>query len=482
MDSNNQLGQLLKSMTTNDTTTANGMAAHSTSANFCVDMFGRMGSMRGELDGRVISLFTKAYGESPLTAMKLLFWVRDIRGGAGERKIFKTLLKELAENHTESISKNIQLITEYGRWDDLLVLLDTKLESKVLTLISDALNDGNGLCAKWMPRQSKAGSFKNIAISKIRKKMKLSPKAYRKLIVSLSNTVEQMMCDGNWDNIDFSKLPSKAMSDYMKTFSKHVPVKWAKYLEDVEAGKTKINAGAVYPYDIVKNVIYGDKSGANVQWNALPNYMEGSNERVLPLVDVSGSMYRPAGGNPLVTCMDVAVSLGVYISERNEGLFKDSFITFSKHPELEVLKGKLSERVHQLSRDKWGMNTNLEAALELILNSAVKGSVPRDEMPTMLMIFSDMQFDEGVTNGDANAMELVKYLYTEAGYVMPKVVFWNLAGRNDNTPVQSNDSNTALVSGFSPALLKTLLSGKDISPYSMMMEVVNSERYAPITV
>jgi len=482
MDSkDNQLGQLLASMTTNDTTTENGMVAHSTSANFCVDMFGKIGSMRKELDSRVISLFTKAYGESPLTAMKLLFWVRDVRGGAGERKIFRTILKELAENHTESIGKNIHLITEYGRWDDLLILLDTKLESKVLTLISDALNDGNGLCAKWMPRQSKAGSTNNIAISKIRKQMKLSPKEYRQLVVSLSNTVEQLMCGGEWDAIDYSKLPSKAMSDYMKTFSKHSPVKWGAYLESVDKGEATINAGAVYPYDITKNLRFGNKAGANTQWNALPNFMEDSNERILPLVDVSGSMCTSAGGNPNVTCLDVAVSLGIYLSERNEGLFKDAFVTFSGQPNLEILKGSLSERVQQLNRADWGFNTNLEASLELILNSAVKNSVPRDEMPTMLMIFSDMQFDQA-TEGNSNALQLVSSLYREAGYVMPKVVFWNLAGRSDNTPVQTNDSNTALVSGFSPSLLKTILSGKDISPYSMMMEVVNSERYSAITI
>jgi hypothetical protein len=283
------------------------------------------------------------------------------------------------------------------------------------------------------------------------------------------------------------------MSDYMKAFSKRLPEEWVAYLESVKKGETKINAGALYPYDVTKNLRYGDSDGADVQWNALPNYMEGNNERVLPLVDVSGSMGTSAGGNPNVSCMDVAVSLGLYISERNVGPFQDAFVTFSSNPKLEILKGSLSDRFRQLSRADWNMSTDIEKAMKLILNKAKANNVAKEEMPTMLMIFSDMQFNSacgggsGYYGGGSNAwnptaLEMTNKLYSDAGYEVPKVVFWNLAGRNDNTPVQSNDTGTALVSGFSPSLLLSLLSGKDISPYSMMMDVVNSERYEPITV
>jgi len=486
-----KLGALLDAMTTKDTTTENGMVAHSTSANFCVDMFGKIGSMRKESDGRVLDVFVKAFNESPLTAMRLLFWTRDIRGGAGERQIFKTILTYLANQHTSVLGKNMHLITEYGRWDDMLVLFGTKLEDQALALIGEALRAENGLCAKWMPRQGKKGTTRNELSNKIRKHMGLSPKAYRKLLVNTSNTVEQLMCSGGWNAIDFSKLPSKAMSDYMKAFSKRTPEAWVAYLESVKKGESKINAGAVYPYDIIKNLNYGSSDGADVQWNALPDYMVDSNERVMPLVDVSGSMSCSAGGNSNVSCMDVAISLGLYISERNVGPYQDAFITFESNPRLQILKGSLSDRYRQLSRAPWGGSTDIQKALELILDKAKANKVAQEDMPTMLMILSDMQFNQctggghwggGNTTWNMTAMEMTKKLYEAAGYDMPKVVFWNLAGRNDNTPVKANETGTALVSGFSPALLLSLLKGKDISPYSMMMDVVNSDRYQPITV
>jgi hypothetical protein len=486
-----ELSPLLDPITTKDTVTENWMVAHSTTSNFNVDMFGKIGSMRKESDGRILDVFVKAFNENPLTAMRLLFWTRDIRGGAGERQIFKTILLYLANQHTDVLGKNLHLITEYGRWDDLLVLFGTKLEDQALALIGEALKEGNGLCAKWMPRQGKKGTTRNELSNKIRKYLKLSPKKYRKLLVEASNTVEQLMCSGGWNAIDFSKLPSKAMSDYMKAFSKRTPEAWVAYLESVKKGEAKINAGAIFPYDVTKNLRFGSQDGADVQWNALPDHMEGSNERVMPLVDVSGSMGTSAGGNPNVSCMDVAVSLGLYISERNVGPYKDAFITFSSNPRLQILKGSLSDRFQQLRTSDWGMSTDIQKALTLILDKAKASKVAQDDMPTMLMILSDMQFDQctgasywGDSSSEWNktALEMTKALYAKAGYEMPKVVFWNLAGRNDNTPVKSNDSGTALVSGFSPALLLSLLSGKDISPYSMMMDVVNSERYETITI
>ena len=475
---NKELGALLKAMTTKDTFTENGMAAHSTSANFCVDMFGKIGSMRKESDGRVLDVFVKAFNESPLTAMRLLFWTRDVRGGAGERQIFKTILTYLANQHTEVLSNNLHLVTEYGRWDDLLVLFGTKLEDQALSLIGEALSQGNGLCAKWMPRQGKAGTTRNELSNKIRKYLGLSPKEYRKLLVSSSNTVEQLMCSGGWNAIDFSKLPSKAISDYMKAFSKRTPDAWVAYLESVKKGESKINAGAVYPYDVIKSLKQGNSDGADAQWNALPNYMEDSNEIVLPLVDVSGSMGTSAGGNPNVSCMDVAISLGLYISERNIGPFQDAFVTFSSQPKLEILKGSLSDRYRQLSRSTWNMSTDIEKAMLEILNKAKASKVAQKDMPTMLMILSDMQFNSACGGGsgyygnstnawNSTALEMTTKMYEAAGYDVPKVVFWNLAGRNDNTPVQSNDTGTALVSGFSPSLLLSLLTGKDISPYSI---------------
>jgi len=475
------MSTLLNAMQTRDSFTENGMVTNSSSLNLCVDLFFQIGAMRGQDKTRLINAFTKAFGEDQLTAMKLLFWARDVRGGAGERQIFRDIVTYLATNRTETLAKNLGLFAEFGRWDDLLVLVGTPLETQALTLIGDALKEGNGLCAKWMPRPNVSNREKKRQASAVRNFLGLSPKQYRKLLVENSNTVEQLMCAREFSKIDYSKLPSKAMSDLMKAFSKNDLERFQAYLTSVEKGEAKINAGAVYPYDIVKNMKSGNTKGANVQWDALPNYMEGNNERLLPMVDVSGSMSSPAGNNGNVTCMDVAISLGLYISERNEGPFKDAFITFTSNPTLQYLKGTLSERYRQI-KGPVGYDTNVEKAFRMLLDKAVAANVAPEEMPTMILMLSDMEFNCGSVRG-WTAQDMVESLYTQAGYKMPKLVYWNIQSRNDNNnPVKFDKSGTALVSGFSPSLLTNLLGGKDMTPLSMMMNVIGSERYAEVTI
>lgn len=475
------MNSLLAAMQTSDSRTENGMVTNSTSLNNCVDLFFQIGAMRGQDKTRLINAFTKAFGENPLTAMKLLFWARDVRGGAGERQIFRDIMTYLATNRTEVMRKNIHLVSEFGRWDDLLVLLGTPLENDALALIAKGLNEKNGLCAKWMPRPNVSSREAKRHANIIRKYLGLSPKDYRKMLVELSNTVEQLMCANEWSSIEYSKLPSKAMSDLMKAFSKHDKERFGAYLTSLEKGETKINAGAVYPYDIVKNMKMGDARGANAQWGALPNYMEGNNERLLPMVDVSGSMSCAAGGNSNVTCMDVAISLGLYISERNTGEFQDAFITFTSRPTVQYLKGSLSERYRQI-QGPVGYDTNIEAAFRMLLEKAVASNVPANEMPTMILVLSDMEFNCASVRG-FTAQEMVENMYANAGYKMPKLVYWNLQSRGDkNKPVQFDKNGTALVSGFSPALLTSLLGGKDMTPYSMMMDVIGTPRYSVVTV
>jgi hypothetical protein len=481
--------KLVDALQQKNTLTENGMMTNSSSLNHCVDLFFQIGAMRGQDKGRLINTFSKAYAEDSLVAMRLLFWARDIRGGAGERQIFRDIVSHLVKNHKDSIAKNLTLFAEFGRWDDLLTLVGTRLETQALDIIAEGLKDENALCAKWMPREGK-NRDKNKLAKVVRKHLNLNPKAYRQLLVNLSNTVEQAMCSKDWDSIDYNKLPSKAMANYMKAFSKNDPVRFQAYMDSLEKGEAKINAGAVYPYDIIKSMKHGGVTQAtNAQWLALPNYMENNNERLLPVCDVSGSMGCPAGNNPNVTCMDVSISLGMYIAERNEGVFKDAFVTFSSNPQLQILKGNLSERYQQLKRADWGMSTDLEATYKMILNQAQKHNVPQEEMPTMLIIFSDMEFNQATSQGwgrdstwNPTAQEMVEDMYAKAGYEMPKVVYWNIQARNDNFPVKFDEQGTALVSGFSPSLLTSLLSGKDLSPVSMMLEVVNSERYDKVTV
>jgi len=367
---------------------------------------------------------------------------------------------------------------------------NTTFKTKLKSLLNEKMMTSS-LCAKWMPRPNGGNRESKRQATALRKYLGLTPKEYRKLLVSLSNTVEQLMCSKNWEAIEYSKLPSKAMSDYMKAFSKNDLNRFQAYLTSLEKGETKINAGAIYPYDVTKNMKLGSARGADAQWKALPNYMTENNEMLLPVVDVSGSMNTPAGGNKNVSCMDVSISLGLYISERNEGPFKDAFITFSNNPNLQYLKGSLSERYNQLARSEWGMSTDLEAVFRLILTKAKESNVAQSEMPTMILILSDMEFNSATSGGgwgrsgnswNPTAQEMIEGMYANAGYKMPKVVYWNLSARNDNFPVKFDKQGTALVSGFSPSLLTSLLAGKDISPLSMMFTVINSERYASVTI
>ena len=351
-------------------------------------------------------------------------------------------------------------------------------KTKLKSFLNEKVMTGS-LVAKWMPRPNVGNREKKSWANALRKHLGLTPKAYRQLLVENSNTVEQLMCANEWGAIEYSKLPSKAMSDLMKAFSRNDKDRFGAYLTSLEKGETKINAGALFPYDLVKNVRYGSSRGADAQWLALPNFLEGNQERMIPMVDVSGSMQCPAGNNPNVLCMDVAISLGLYISERNVGKFKDAFITFTSRPTLQYLKGSLSERIGQI-QGPVGYDTNLEAAFKMLLEKAVESKVSPDEMPTMIIVLSDMEFNQV---GGFTAQEMIEEKYKNAGYTMPKLVYWNLQSRNDsNKPVQFDKKGTALVSGFSPSLLTSVLSGKDMTPYSMMMDVVNSARYSAISV
>lgn len=453
--------------------TENGMPAHTSSTDACLDLFGTLGSARGWEEKHILGAFTRALAEDPLLAMKILFWARDIRKGAGERRVFRVCLDYLNNNHREYLDKNIHLVPEFGRWDDLFELNN----DLVLFEIKKALENKNGLVSKWLPR-------KNAFANKVRNALGLTPKAYRKLIVGLSNTVEQLMCAGEWDKIEYSHVPSQAMLKYRTAFFKHDSERFQEFLDNVKAGKTKINAGAMFPYqlyDAVASAHNVNSVGAvEAQWAALPNFLEGSAERVLPVCDVSGSMSNTAYSS--VTPMSVSVSLGLYISERNLGIFKDAFITFSTKPSIQYLKGNLVSRCLQLRKAHWEMNTDLEATFKMLLDAATKNQVAPEDMPTMLLIISDMQFDRCVNKPKAAATGMIRKMYKKAGYNVPKLVFWNVNARVDQMPVLEDEGNTAIVSGCSPSILKSVLSGEVLDPVRLMLKTVNSERYAEITI
>jgi hypothetical protein len=299
------------------------------------------------------------------------------------------------------------------------------------------------------------------------------------------------MCAKQWDQIDFSKLPSLASARYRTAFHRNSE-KFKEYVEKLAAGdKTvKVNAGAVYPYDVLKSVImtgWGaktltqtDRDFIVAQWDALPNYVGDAN--ILPMVDVSGSMNCPAGGHrskSTVRCIDVAVSLGLYLADKNQGAFKDMFCTFSGSPELLKLKGNVIQKAEQMEKSTWDMNTNLIAAIKKILDVAVKGKVPEAEMPKILLVLSDMNFDSSVVHGfDKSAMESVELLYRQSGYKVPAVIYWNINAQ-DHVPVKFDQSGVALVSGFSPTIVKSILASDldNMTPEAIMLKTIMDHRY-----
>jgi len=462
--------------------TENGMKARQSTANALTDLFFKIGAMGGK---NVIAAWTAARVQDPDLAARVAPWARDIRGGAGERKIFRDILKDLAVRDPDRAMALMRKVPELGRWDDLLVFEDEGvLQYNAFQMIKEALDAGNGLCAKWMPRQGPVAA-------KLRAHFGWSPKFYRKRLVELTKVVETQMCAKDWDNINFSHVPSVASARYKKAFARHTEKykEWAAALvsKDPEVRESvKVNAGAVYPYDVLKGLYNGyhtnyDKANLDhivAQWEALPNYV--GDASILPLVDVSGSMTSSAGGynsKSTTTCLDVAVSLGLYLADKNKGKFKDTFLTFSSKPQLMHLKGNILDKHHQMCTSKWEMNTNLHAAIQKILDVAVEGSVPQEEMPSMLLILSDMQFDQ-CANYDDSAMQMIARKYAEAGYAMPNIVFWNL-NAHDNVPARFNDKGVALVSGFSPAIVKGVLAADldDFTPEAIMLKTIMSERY-----
>lgn len=326
------------------------------------------------------------------------------------------------------------------------------------------------LLAKWLSR-------KGYEFEKVRKYMKLSPKEYRKLIVGLSNTVEQKMCANDWNDITYQHVPSVAMNKYRKAFLRNDANRFNEFISLVNEGKTEIKAGVLFPHQLYQAYKRGeDKNAVEAQWNNLPDFMTDSNERVIPVCDVSGSMTM---GNGLP--MDVSVSLGIYISERNKSIFKDAFITFSTNPRMQYLKGSLYERIRQLETADWAGSTDLEAVYKLILDKAVQNKVSEDEMPTKILIISDMEFNGCTRTPSDSALNMIQRMYSESGYKLPEIIFWNVNGRLNNVPATFDSKGVGLVSGFSPSILKSILQGSIDTPESLMLRTVMSERYESIT-
>ncbi len=471
--------------------TENGAATHAGTHSDCLDLFGTIGALRRQPEGDILSRFVRAYGEEPDLAMKILFFARDVRGGLGERRVFRVILRWMARYEPGPVRKNLPYIAEYGRFDDLLCLLDTPCEPDALALIKtqleadcSALSQEDGqisLLAKWLPSVNTSNAEAVRAARKLARSLGMSESAYRKTLVKLRRRIhllENNLRERDY-TFDYGKQPSKALFKYRKAFQRNDGQRYQSFLEKVSAGKATLHTGTLAPYEIVRpffdrRVDEAERQAINATWNALEDFTNGEN--ALVVVDGSGSMYWDADPKPAA----VAESLAVYFAQRNTGTFHNHFITFSTRPQLvEIKGGDLLDQLRYCCSFNECANPDIQKVFELLLNTAIQNHLPQSELPGTLYIISDMEFDACTENASLTNFQYVRNLFARAGYTLPRLVFWNVASRSRQQPVTMNEQGVALVSGCTPRVFGMLKSGI-LSPYAFMMETLGSERYAKI--
>lgn len=480
--------------------TENGGIKHTSTLNGVLDMFAMGGAMRNRSDDEIINMFIRAYGEDHTLALRCLFYLRDVRGGQGERRFFRVVLKWMANHFVEECEHIIPLITEYGRWDDLFELFGTQCEEAMLGYVSWAITSNRDhLVYKWMPSINASSHSTKERGRKFARAFELTERQYRKMLTEgrkACNLVETLMSQNEWDQIAFDKLPSRAGLLYKNAFMRREETK-ERYAAFMSDKKTKVNASVLNPVDIAHQ-IYNHHSWSkpsNIEreawqkyWDNLKDYYNGREEPGVAIVDVSGSMY----GQPL----EAAVSMGAYIAERGKGPFKNHFITFSNNPTLVEFSGvDIYDKFIRAQNAEWGGSTNIEAVFNLLLSTALRYHTPSEEMPKTLYIFSDMEFNGCITSGPAShdmwsnssrilnrnqidtVIEAQARKWHQYGYKIPRVIFWNLNARNDNIPAIGD--GFSYVSGFNINMVECILSGKD--GFALCLEKLNSERYQIIS-
>ena len=481
--------------------TENGAVKHLTTKSALLDMFAMCAAYRSRSDADCILLFKNAYEENPEYALKCLFWCRDIRGGAGERRFFRVCMNWLAKNDAAAAERNMEYIAEFGRWDDLYTFFDTPLSVEALELIKkqfilDLSCETPSLLAKWMKSEN-ASSKETKRLAEItRKYIGLSHREYRTALSVLRkriNVLERLMSANEWDKIEFDKIPSKAGLIYKNAFARRDIIK-AKYEKFAKDETTKVNAAALYPYEVVEKALQcrytrmdnTDRLMVNKYWENLPNWVKDANFNGICVCDTSGSMM----GTPI----NVAISLSLYCAERAGGPFANHYISFASRPQLIETKGAdFVDKVFRIYKTNLIDNTNIEAVFELLLNTAIQNNCSQEEIPQNVVIISDMQVDAargigrnynyniGRWENNPNTpmetlMESIRKKWMANGYQLPCLVYWNVDAR-DNTILDGGE-NVSYVSGFSPSIFKMILTGK--TGYQLMLETLNSERYSVI--
>lgn len=493
----------------NVSVTENGAVGFKTTGKYLLDLNFAVASLRSSESDKINSMFEKAFAEHPMYAMKWLAMCRDVREGLGERQTPKTILKYLGNAEPQIVKALIPLVAEYGRFDDLYVLFETKCKRNVLEYIDKMFKEDQrkmrakmpiSLLAKWLPSEN-ASSKKTKQNAKIvRKYLKLSPRNYRKQLSKMRkylDVVEVKMAGRRWNKINYETVPSKANLIYKDAFMRHDEERRTEYLNSLANGTAKINSSVNFPHDIVhkyfaERAIYckNISSDATLEelWKALPDIVKGDGNTIV-VRDGSGSMTVQVDRNSHVTALEVATALAIYFSERSSGEFKDKFITFSSHPNLIDLSNceTLAAKIRRCYREQDCSNTNIEATFDLILDTAIENNMKQSDMPKTVLIISDMEFDSATYHwhnysrhtANEKLFETIGKRFEEAGYKLPRLVFWNVNSRTGTIPVKENELGVALVSGFSVNVCKMVLSG-EIDPYKCLIEQLDSPRYKPI--
>lgn len=469
------------------TRTENGAVALKTTGDACLDLFSTVGSLREADESRIQTLFAEAYREDALFATKIVFYARDIRGGLGERKTFRTLLRYMAEKHPESLRNNLDLIGVYGRYDDLYCLINTPLEDDMWAAMKKQfeedlknLQEGNAvsLLAKWIKTADASSEATRKLGILTAQKLGYPVYNFKRIVRSMRKkigVVEALMSADRWEEIKYSEVPGRAMMIYRKAFRKHDEDRFQSFIDKAAAGEEKIHSGTLFPYDIVEKILYQRESSQvlEAQWNQLPNYVEEGTNAIV-MADVSGSMM----GRP----MAASIGLAIYFAERNKGAYHNMFMTFSAQPEVVLLKGEtLEQKISNTHRAAWGMNTDLKAAFDKVLDIAVKNDVPEEEMPKSIIVISDMEIDQ-CGNRDWSFYDKMAHKFTKYGYHIPNIIFWNVNSRNDVFHADASRKGVQLCSGQSVTTFQQLLGCIGCTPIEMMEKVINSERYECITI
>ena len=498
------MNELLKNlkMDTNYALTENGAVTHVTTLSNVLDMFAMGGSMRNRSNDDVIDMFKLAYEEDKTLALKCLFYLRDVRGGAGERRFFRVCLQWLAMNHKDEACHLIPLVSEYGRYDDLFELFNTPCEPEMLGYIKYVIDKNEDhLVYKWMPSINTSSKNTQARGRKIAHEFGMTEREYRKMLSEgrkACNLVETLMSQNRWNEIAFNKLPSRAGILYSKAFARREETK-ERYAAFMSSDKTKVNAGTLYPYDVVKkarevmggyswsssrgNVPLNDTNrlAANKYWDNLTDYFNGATLNALCVCDTSGSMLSGYGRSGIAP-IDVAISLSLYTAERAKGPFHNHFISFSSRPQLiEVEGADFCDKVYRIYRRNLCENTNIVATFGLILRTATQNHLSQDDLPETIIVVSDMQFDAGRTSSYYTGMTLMEKIeakWNACGYKMPKLIYWNVNASGDgNIPMKDKDGVT-YVSGASPSIFTQIMTGK--TGIDLMLEALLSDRYKPV--